>query len=235
MAKRSRQLALGLRNRPTWGGRREGAGRKRGPNRGLPHGSRTRFTRLPVHVTLRMRSDVPSLRSVPIVHEIERTFAAGCARPGFRLVHYSLQSNHAQLIVEAVDREALGSGMKAIGARLARAVNRVAGRTGRVLVDRYHHNVLETPRKVRNALRYVLLNARHHAAEAGKKLSGVVRLDPASSAQWFDGWKKEQLARGVKDGPEDAQERRPVARARTWLLAVGWRRWGLLDPAEIPG
>jgi hypothetical protein len=25
---------------------------------------------------------------MPIVHEIERTFAAGCVRPGFRLVHY---------------------------------------------------------------------------------------------------------------------------------------------------
>ena len=125
--------------------------------------------------------------------------------------------------------------MKAIGARLARAVNRVAGRTGRVLVDRYHHGILETPRKVRNALRYVLLNVRHHAAEAGTKLSGVLRLDPASSARWFDGWKKESLTSVVRDGPEDAPERRPVALARTWLLAVGWRRWGLLDPAEVPG
>ena len=27
----------------------------------------------------------------------------------------------------------------------------------------------------------------------------------------------------------------PVARARTWLLSVGWRRHGLLDPADVPG
>jgi REP element-mobilizing transposase RayT len=57
------------------------------------------------------------------VREIERSFAAGCARPGFRLVHYSLQGNHAHLIVEARDRDALGRGTKAIGARLARGVN----------------------------------------------------------------------------------------------------------------
>ena len=49
-----------------------------------------------------MRDDVPSLRIVPIVREVERTFARGCARAGFRLVHYSLQENHAHLIVEAV-------------------------------------------------------------------------------------------------------------------------------------
>ena len=235
MPRRSRQFAFDLRARPTWGGRRDGAGRKRGPNFGLPHASRKRFTRLPVHVTLRMRDDVPSLRSATIVHAIERTFAAGCARPGFRLVHYSLQSNHAHLIVEAVDRDALGRGMKAIGARLARAVNRVAERSGRVLVDRYHHNVLATPRQVRNALRYVLLNARRHAGAVGTKLIGAVRLDPASSARWFDGWKKEKLGGIVPEGTERALARSPVARARTWLLAVGWRRWGLLDPAEVPG
>jgi len=108
------------------------------------------------HVTLRMRRDVPSLRTVGIVHEIERTFANGCARPGFRLVHYSLQANHAHLIVEAHDRDALGRGMKAIGARLARAVNRIAGRQGQVLADRYHHRVLPTPKEVHGALRYVL-------------------------------------------------------------------------------
>jgi len=98
------------------------------------------------------------------VHEIERTFANGCERPGFRLVHYSLQGNHAHLIVEADDPGSLGRGMKAIGARLARAVNRIARRTGRVLADRYHMRLLSTPKEVRNALRYVLLNARRHAA-----------------------------------------------------------------------
>ena len=40
---------------------------------------------------------------------------------------------------------------------------RVLGRTGRVLADRYHHRILTCPRQVRNALAYVLLNARRHA------------------------------------------------------------------------
>jgi hypothetical protein len=26
-----------------------------------------------------------------------------------------------------------------------------------------------------------------------------------------------------------------VARPRTWLLRVGWRRHGLVDPSEVPG
>ncbi len=189
-----------------------------------------------------MRKDVPSLRVERVVRALEATFAAGCSRPGFRLVHYSLQGNHAHLIVEAQDREAIGRGMKAIGARLALAVNRVTGHAGRVLADRYHLRLLRTPREVRNALRYVLLNARHHVAKLRDRLArsraavaAQVRLDPASSARWFDGWKAGSAA--VPNTPERSAATRkpPVARARTWLMTIGWRRHGLLDPADVPG
>ncbi len=232
MPRRSSQLALSLPPARRWGGRRSGAGRKAGANPGLPHASRECFGRaLPAHVTLRLRPDLPSLRTVRIVRQIEYAFAAGCVRPGFRLVHYSLQGNHAHLIVEARARDALGRGMMAVAARLARAVNHVTGRTGRVLADRYHLRLLATPREVRNALRYVLLNARRHAAAARAAVATVVRLDPASSARWFDGWK-----RACRFNRENGvHERPPVARARTWLLTVGWRRHGLLDPADVPG
>lgn len=232
MARPTGQFALSLSEKARWGGRRPGAGRKPGPTAGLPHVSREPFARpLPAHVTLRIRRDVPSLRTVRIVREIEKTFAAGCSRQDFRLVHFSLQGNHAHLVVEARNEEALSRGMMAIGARLARAVNRVTRRTGRVLADRYHSRLLSTPREVRNALRYVLLNARRHAASA-RAAATCVPFDPASSARWFDGWK-----RSVHIDPQEAsaRTRSPVARARTWLLSVGWRRHGLLDPADVPG
>jgi hypothetical protein len=245
MSRSSPQLKLSLRAPRRWGGARPGAGRKRDPDSGVRHASRADFRRLPAHVTLRMRRDVPSLRGVRIVREVERTFARGCMRPGFRLVHYSLQGNHAHLLVEATDTDALGRGMKAIGARLARAVNRAARRAGPVLADRYHLRLLPTPKEVRNALRYVLLNARRHAAAvaaAGKRvLDGPVKLDPASSARWFDGWKRgiaidgdDDVGKHERDADPGAIRRPPVARARTWLLSVGWRRHGLIDPADVP-
>jgi len=158
------------------------------------------------------------------VRAFERSLVVGCERETFRVVHYSLQSNHVHLIVEAVDRTALGRGMIAAGARLARAVNRVFGRRGPVLADRYHLRVLKTPREVRNVLRYVLLNARRHAS----RLTGAVRLDPASSARWFDGWTRV----GLEAASAGA---RPVASARSWLLCLGWRRHGSIDPADVPG
>jgi putative transposase len=165
---------------------------------------------------------VPSLRSVVLVRELERSFSIGCERAGFRLAHYSLQSNHAHFIVEAADRHALGRGMKSLAARLARAANRVFRRRGPVLADRYHARPLKTPREVHRTLGYVLLNARRHA----RRIVRGTGLDPASSARWFDGW---------RHAPPAPSAVRPVARARTWLLRVGWRRHGLLDPDEVPG
>jgi hypothetical protein len=184
-----------------------------------------------VHVTLRVRPGVPSLRGGAFVLEFRRSLAEASERGDFRVAHYSLQGDHAHLIVEAHGKEALGRGMMSIGARLARAVNRVGRRSGPVLDGRYHHRSLRSPREVRRALAYVLLNARRHLAKSrGVSRSVPAHLDGASSARWFDGWRPEVANRFPEAGtaPE-------VARSRTWLLRVGWRRHGLVDPAEVPG
>jgi hypothetical protein len=180
-----------------------------------------------VHVTVKVLPDVPSLRTLRLVREVERSFAAACDRGDFRLVHYSLQSNHAHLLVEATGCEALARGMAAVGARLARAVNRGFGRRGRVLAERFHLRVLRTPREVRRALAYVLLNARRHARGALR----AVGLDPASSARWLAGWLYLPLL--ARSAPGSSAP--PVASPRTWLLTTGWRKEGLIDPAERPG
>jgi hypothetical protein len=219
------QLDLHLPTRRGWGGHRPGAGRRRGPQARVPHRRRQHFAaRFPAHVTVKLRPGLPSLRTVPLVHGLEQSFAAVRARSDFRLVHYTLQNTHAHLLVEASDADALGRGMMAVGARIARALNRTFGRRGPVLVERFHARILRSPREVRNALAYVLLNARRHA----RRLWAGLRIDPASSARWFDGWRR-------RDAPGPRAGVVPVARPRTWLLMTGWRRHGLIDPDEVPG
>jgi REP element-mobilizing transposase RayT len=181
-------------------------------------------------VTLRVRSGIPSLRTRPFLRELRASLREACERGGFRVAHYSVQRNHLHLVVEAAGKESLGRGMKAISARVARAVQRVFGRSGPILHGRYHLRVLRTPREVRNALAYVLLNARKHWRER-HGAPPPVRLDAASSGRWFDGW-RDGLGFGASREPPAAPE---VARARTWLLVLGWRRHGLIDPAEVPG
>jgi REP element-mobilizing transposase RayT len=228
MKRHIRQLALELRDIPRWGGRRAGAGRKRGPNPRDPHRARApHAARFPCHVTLKVRRGLPSLRTVRLVRELERSFAAACERGRFRVVHYSIQPDHVHLLVEATSKLDLSSGMKSIGARLARAANRIFGRRGPVLADRFHLHVLRTPREVRHALAYVLLNARRHVAKLGRRPPARAQIDPASSGRWFAGW----IRRIQPASPDPAS----VAPPHSWLLRVGWRRHGLLDPAEVPG
>ena len=111
---------------------------------------------------------------------------------------------------------------------LARAVQRAFGLSGPVLRGRYHLRVLRTPREVRNALAYVLLNARKHWRERHGS-PPPEGLDEASSGRWFEGWRRALGSREPPPGPPE------VAPPRTWLLAVGWRRHGRIDPAEVPG
>jgi REP element-mobilizing transposase RayT len=233
MLRRPRQLTFtDHRMRSGHGGPRPGAGRP-GLRARVLHRKRPPVpVRCPVHVTLRVKPGVPSLRSGRLVRAFRRSLAEACERGEFRVVHYSLQPDHAHLLVEAHGKTALSRGMKSVAARLARAANRAFQRRGAVLDGRYHARILRSPREVRRALAYVLLNARRHLAKRRGSAPAAVRLDPASSARWFDGWRwtpEDGPERAARDGPPE------VAPARTWMLRVGWRRWGLVDPAEAPG
>ena len=161
------------------------------------------------------------------MREFQKGLRGCCERSEFRVVQYSLQREHVHLLVEADSREALGRGMKSVGARLARSVIRVFERAGGVLDGRYHLRLLRTPRDVRTALAYVLLNARRHWF----KRFGVPppeRIDEASSGRWFDGWRIGLPPVALDGDPE-------IAIPRTWLMCVGWRRHGLIDLCEVPG
>jgi REP-associated tyrosine transposase len=96
-------------------------------------------------VTIKLLPGLPSLRSVPLVRALERSFAVVRDRGDFRLVHYSLQATHAHLLVEAADAQAFGRGMMAVGARVARALNRTFGRRGPVLAERFRLRAPERP------------------------------------------------------------------------------------------
>ena len=193
-----KQLALQLK---TWGGKRRGAGRPpKGDKAGVSHLRREPVAaRHPVHVTLRLGPGVGYLRTQRRTRVIEGALAEAKERFGMRVIHYSIQGNHLHLIVEVEDSAALGRAMQGLAIRVARRLNALAARTGRVFADRYHAHVLRSRREAANALQYVARNYAHHARE------NVSRhfVDPCSSARWL----------GIAP-PADA----PVARPRLWLL-----------------
>jgi REP element-mobilizing transposase RayT len=166
-------------------------------------------SRRPVHVTLRARSDVPSLRSERIFSTLARAIGRSNRR-SFRIIHFSVQGDHVHFIVEGDSSASLIKGCHGLAIRCAVAVNRVGKRRGPVWAHRYHARSLATPREVRRGIAYVLLNFQKH-------LGAGPGIDPRSSGLWFDGWKRPPAL------PESSGI---VVAPRTWLASVGWRRAG---------
>ena len=207
------------------GGVREGAGRKKALRSSTPHRARQALSRhVPAHITLRAARGLPSFREQVVARAIGhviRTMRA--VREDFRIVEFSIQSNHVHLIVEADDGKALSSAIRSFETRVSKVLNHhVLGRKrGRVWRDRYFRVDLRSPTQARHALAYVLQNAQHHGVvPAGTK-------DPISSARWSNRY----VTRA-----ELPLETSLTSPSQTHLLNVLWeKRWpGAISPGEVP-
>ena len=195
----------------------------------------------PAHVILRAHSDVGSLRRGDVFHAIrEALITVGKLEDSFHVVQFSVQRSHIHMVVEATDRLALAKGMQTFGISAAKHINALLRddqgrrRRGAVFPDRYHVKILKQPRQIRNCLAYVLNNWRHHGEDKTER-ARTWHLDPFSSAVTFEGWKE----REARDGQRFVQPPTYVAplvwAPRTWLMRVGWRKYGLISAFEVPG
>lgn len=213
----------------TWGGRRRGAGRPAAARPRVRHLARSEHRAAhPVLVT--MRSLFRPLRHSFVFRTLSMAIADANRRrvDEFRVVHFSVQVDHLHLIVESEDKRALSSGMRSLAIRIARSLNRLVGRRGKVWADRWHGRELRTPREVRVAIAYVLCNFRKHHPQVADA------VDRFSSAPFFSGFRElEGHALVDRERPDPLDSR--TESARTWLLRVGWLRHGLLSLFEIPG
>src|SRR5215212_9341890 len=81
------------------GGRRKGAGRKRGKK--VQHLARPTLNgRTPVHVTLRLLPELGRLRRRDQYRAVRHALARAAHRDDCRICQYSIQGNHLHLIVE---------------------------------------------------------------------------------------------------------------------------------------
>jgi putative transposase len=230
--KRHVQLSLDQARKPTGrGGWRPGAGRKKKPG-SVSHAPRAAVdARQPQHVTVRLVEGAPSIARGYLMRLIRKAIAES-HKPTFRVVEFNVLGNHLHCLVEAAAQRALARGMQGLLVRLSRRLNAKLGRAGKLFAARYHARALATPREVRNALRYVLLNRKHHAAE---KKFDKLWIDPYSSGPWFTGWADPARADRLRRS-EFGSEPRPTSEPTTWLLRIGWKqRHGPIAFDERPG
>jgi REP element-mobilizing transposase RayT len=163
------------------GGRRPNAGRKPiGKRPGVPHRSREFFERLtPLHVTMRMAKHVWNLRSWRSFRKIEQALKKAKERFETRIIHFSIQGNHAHFIIECASTDRLHQAMKGLAVRIARRMNDLMRRKGQVIGDRYHSRVLRSERAAKTAIRYVRDNHLKHMTRSPP--SWKLASDPFSS------------------------------------------------------
>jgi putative transposase len=185
----------------------------------MPHDTRSKVDpRYPLQVTIRAAPGLPSLRSARVFGALRRAIGRASV-DRFRVLHFSIQQDHGHFIVEGDEARRARGGMHGLAIRLALAVNRVLGRKGKVVGDRYHVRPLTTPRQMRTSMVYVLLNL-------GKHLRAPAGIDPRSSGPHFPGWDR---APGGTIGPA------ATVAPGTWMATIGWQRaGGPLKPEERP-
>lgn len=150
---KNKQLRLDL-YKGKHGGRRPGAGRKRIHSKGVAHRIREKVTpRTPVHINFKFRTTVRNKQNLKLLKKA----LINARSHGLKILHFSLQSNHVHLIIEATDNLLLTKGMRSLTVTFAKGLKR-----GKVQVERYHLHVLKTVRETKNAILYVLFNKQKH-------------------------------------------------------------------------
>lgn len=248
--KRHIQLSLlsqdGTRAKDPRGGKRPGAGRKpKGERAGVPHRRRETFrASQPVHVSFKVLADIGELRKMDMYRALRKATVTLGKRDDVRIVHMSIQNTHLHLVLEADGKTALSRGIQAFKISAAKWINRAYSertgvrRRGTVFADRYHVEIIRSPRQARMALAYVLNNWRRHREDVveDREALGQGKREPLvdrfSSGIRFDGW-KQRAGQGPWSIPKDHEEL-SVWQPRTWLLKTGWRRHGLISCTEVP-
>jgi REP element-mobilizing transposase RayT len=136
------------------GGRRPNSGRKRIHSKGVAHRTRPKVTsRTALHVNFKVKT---SIRNKDCINILKRAII-NARLHGLRVLHFSLESNHVHLIIEANNTSVLTKGMRSLTVTFSKGINK-----GRIQLERYHLHVLRTLHETRNAIHYVLFNHQKH-------------------------------------------------------------------------
>lgn len=141
------------------------------------HTRRAVSTARPMHLTVRVRTDVPGLRR-PVVRALLRELLPAAQGRGVRTLALAVMPNHLHWVVLTESAAALRDATRYLLGQFARRLNRLFGRRGPVFVERFWSTCCKTARQCWQALGYVLRNARAagcHVPAAGPGQNARVR------------------------------------------------------------
>jgi len=135
---------------------------KRSRSGRILHGRRPFCAGRPMHLTTHVVDGAPSLRQPEVRRHFEELLE-GARQRGVRTVSFSLLDTHVHWVVLAESAKALWDATRYLFGLLVRRLNRMWGRRGKLLAERYWSVCCKTAKQAFHALAYVLRNA----ADAG--------------------------------------------------------------------
>ncbi len=209
------------------GGARKGAGKKKTDKGMQNHTARPVIScKTPLHINIKLHKNLPNMRTKKLFKVVKRAIHRAQIR-GFRINQFAILKNHIHLIVEANDNKEMGKAMQALTISLAKSINGMCKRKGKVFVDRYHLHILKTPNEVKQALIYLFKNAARHY-----RLKNI--FDPYSSLVVFNHREKLLDLHGflvpkfLSSFNQICDHFDEIAKMidppRSWLLKFGWMK-----------
>jgi hypothetical protein len=136
-----------------WGGSRPGAGRPRKNDFLVEHGRRPKIDPAhPLLITLRIMDDVSLEDSQTWAIIREAVGESAETTPGFEAERLGREGSLLLMLVNAKSRKALTIGMQGLSIKIARRLNRLHARTGRIFKSRYESEALDSKRAIERAL-----------------------------------------------------------------------------------
>lgn len=111
-----------------------------------------------MHLTVRVHQDVPRLRRQAVL-DYFRQLVGEARRRGVRTVASALLDSHLHWMVVAESAAALRDATRFVFGHLAKFINRLFGRRGKVFVERFASVCCRSVRQSFHALNYVIKNA----------------------------------------------------------------------------
>lgn len=121
------------------------------------HTRRLVSVRRPMHLTMKLKADLPSLRRAG-PRAAFRVLLAEARSRGVRTVSFQLMGNHIHWLVMPESAASLRDATRYVFGQLARRLNKMWGRRGKVFVERYFSTIGTSARQIWNTLNYIARN-----------------------------------------------------------------------------
>ena len=140
----------------------KGAGRPAIHDAGIRHISRPLIKKASsLHLTVKIKKNKAEMKNKAVLAILKRAIR-NARKQGLKVIHYSLEYDHAHLLVEVDNNQVLGKGMQAFGVTIAKAINKLKRDSGGVYKHRYHFRQISSSRELKNVMSYIFSNGVKH-------------------------------------------------------------------------